>query len=170
LEYDTIPNALAVIEKIPPGCTFKRLEYVDGVLLLGPAPGMERTLEFLWDTLRNLAPESPVRLTYVLSVADGEVGNEEFRGAASIAADKIRTVKMVDASRFKIVEILEVAVGAIRVTWSCCPGACYTVWSCTDLAAGAWIEEATIVSGGETTAWTDLDRTSPYKFYRIELK
>jgi len=85
-------------------------------------------------------------------------------------AQVTRTVNVVERF-FRIVEIVQPAPeGKIRLTWNSSPGATYTIWSSSDLLAGAWIEEPTVPSGGETTSWTDPDTTSTRKFYRIELK
>jgi hypothetical protein len=65
---------------------------------------------------------------------------------------------------------VEAPSGLAELTWISRPGDTYTVWSCVDLLAPEWLEEATVPSTGETTAWSDPGTTSSRKFYRIELK
>ena len=71
---------------------------------------------------------------------------------------------------FRVVHVTNSLDGETQLTWASRPGDSYAIWSCIDPSLGAWIEEATILSGGETTTWTDPAATCPYKLYRIELK
>jgi len=86
------------------------------------------------------------------------------------AEQKTRTVSVVQARPFELLEVKIPADGMIQLIWTSRPGDTYTVWSCLDLLAPEWLEEATVASGGESTLWTDPSTTSPRKFYRIELK
>lgn len=71
---------------------------------------------------------------------------------------------------FMIEETLRTANGRFRLRWNSWPGESYTIWSCSDLTSGEWSEQATVLSQGLSTLWTDSDTTSQRKFYRIELK
>jgi hypothetical protein len=71
---------------------------------------------------------------------------------------------------FKVVGVAGATTGEAQLTWISRPGDNYVVWSCADLLAPEWLDEATVPSGGETTAWSDPEATSPRKFYRIELE
>jgi len=84
------------------------------------------------------------------------------------AEEKTRTVNVVEAGPFEIVEIVEMGPGTLELRWNSRPGATYTVWSCTDLC-GEWSEEATVTSQGDPTTWTDSETGCPCKFYRIEI-
>jgi hypothetical protein len=86
------------------------------------------------------------------------------------AQEQIRTVNVVEAAPFEIVQIMEGGPeGAVQLTWNSRPGATYTIWSCTDLC-GEWSEEAVVASEGEATTWADDDTACPCKFYRIEAR
>jgi hypothetical protein len=60
--------------------------------------------------------------------------------------------------------------GGVQLVWSSQPGASYTIWSCVDLSSGEWTEEATVLSGGAVSIWSDTNAASALKFYRIELR
>ena len=111
------------------------------------------------------------------SVDHNVVGSYELRYNVSdwegnAAEENIRTVNVVETAPFEVVQIMEPLPddGTVQLTWNSRPGATYTVWSCFNLVIGPWIEEETILADGETTTWTDVDTTSPRKFYRIEIR
>jgi len=62
------------------------------------------------------------------------------------------------------------AEGCLVLTWASMPEHTWLVWSCLDLTDGSWDEEATVLSQGETTSWTDpATGKDSQKFYRIEI-
>jgi len=104
--------------------------------------------------------EGTYTLTYNVSDSSGNPADEETR-----------TVNVVGTASFEMMEIFEVDTGTVQLRWASSPGAVYTVWSCVGLDDGCiWKEEATVLSEGETTTWTDSDTASRSKFYKIERK
>jgi hypothetical protein len=70
----------------------------------------------------------------------------------------------------KVVEVRGLGGGGASLTWTSRPGDTYTIWSCLELFPAQWAEEATLLSGGETTVWAEPDASGARKFYRIELR
>jgi len=68
---------------------------------------------------------------------------------------------------FAITAVFRAAGGETRLTWRSRPGDSYIVWSCNDPLIGEWTSVVWAPSQGETTSWTDSDKTSSRKFYRI---
>jgi hypothetical protein len=60
--------------------------------------------------------------------------------------------------------------GGLRLTWTSSPGEVYVIWSCTDLASGDWTPKSAVLSGGDSTSWTDPGPSAPQKFYKVELR
>ncbi len=69
---------------------------------------------------------------------------------------------------FRISQILVEASVGLQLTWNSVPDVVYVIWSCTDLASGAWTQEATVPSAGNSTSWTDPNPGASRKFYRVE--
>lgn len=71
---------------------------------------------------------------------------------------------------FRIKEMVRASGGGLELTWISRPGDTYIVWSCLDLSTGAWVQELTLPSRGDTTQWTDPAPPGQGKFYRVETK
>ncbi len=72
---------------------------------------------------------------------------------------------------FKIVDVMGLEAGEVQLTWNSQDGDTYRILSCTDLLGGEWVEEdPAILSGGETTTWSDFGSGCPCKFYRIQIE
>jgi hypothetical protein len=71
---------------------------------------------------------------------------------------------------FKVLEMRGMGGGGALLTWTSRPGDTYTIWSCLELFPAQWTEEITLLSGGETTIWTEPDTSGARKFYKIELR
>ncbi len=68
---------------------------------------------------------------------------------------------------FRIVGVVQMDEGEVKLTWKSAPEQNYTVWSCSDLRGGEWNVEDMVASEGETTSWIDPDTSFSHKFYRI---
>jgi hypothetical protein len=71
---------------------------------------------------------------------------------------------------FKICEVLQEPGGALKLTWTSRLDDEYVIRSCTDLTSGAWTQEQTLASAGDSTCWTDPNPGGSQKFYRVELQ
>ena len=71
---------------------------------------------------------------------------------------------------FVIGEIVLQGTGDVELRWRSRPDDLYVVWSCADLAVGVWTQESAVLSGGESTSWTDLNPDGPRRFYRVEMR
>jgi hypothetical protein len=68
---------------------------------------------------------------------------------------------------FEVVYLAAADGSHAQLTWSSRPGDTYIVWSRPDLSIGAWMEEASVLSQGQSTSWTDVIPLPRAKFYRI---
>ena len=71
------------------------------------------------------------------------------------------------SSSFRITQLL--MTGGIQLTWTSRPGDQYVIWSCTDLTSGAWTQEQTVSSAGDSTSWTDASPSGSLTFYRVQI-
>jgi hypothetical protein len=69
-----------------------------------------------------------------------------------------------------ITELERTPEGQPQITWGSRSGDTYLVWSSLDLRTGAWVQEATVASGGPSSTWTDTAPLPRAKFYRVELQ
>ncbi len=69
---------------------------------------------------------------------------------------------------FRITRVLMETTGGFNLTWASRPGGQYVIWSCTDLISGDWTDEEGVLSGGDSTSWTDPNPGGSRKFYRVE--
>jgi len=79
-----------------------------------------------------------------------------------------------ESSQFKCIEIAVFCLPppgecGVAITWNSRPGDSYTVMSCSQLGPEEWIEEDTVQSAGELTAWIDSQTVSAHKFYRVRI-
>ncbi len=157
-----------VVDTTPPVITLEGKRFM--VLDLGTPyvePGYVATdnydYDLTWDVVVTGSVDHTVAGTYLLyyNVVDS---------SANPANQKTRTVKVVEATVFDIVEIIQVTEGGVQVTWVSQPGASYSIWSCSSLARELWHEETTVESQGRMTIWSDPDTASSNKFYKVQLK
>jgi len=79
-----------------------------------------------------------------------------------------------ESSQFKCIEIAVFCLPppgecGVAITWNSRPGDSYTVMSCSQLGPEEWIEEDTVQSAGELTAWIDSQTVYAHKFYRVRI-
>jgi hypothetical protein len=67
---------------------------------------------------------------------------------------------------FKVTEVRK-SGGQVQLTWSSRMGDTYTIVSSSTWPTTTWTIEATVVSLGTSSTWTDLNPGSPRKMYRI---
>ena len=97
-----------------------------------------------------------------------------FQGSSSLTVDMGAYEH--GSPRFEIVKIEKPPFSRVqcKLTWNTRPGDTCVVWSRPRFPTGRmiipWTEEATVVSEGETTSWTDAVMSPQKKFYRVELR
>jgi hypothetical protein len=108
-----------------------------------------------------------------LPLGDGNVGVGTYAGTSRFDNLIVGEAPVIgcwtfDSLPFRVTDIVGLPGGGARLTWSGSPGCAFRVLSCHDLLTATWIEEATVLSRGTLTAWTDADTASDCKFYKIE--
>jgi hypothetical protein len=115
---------------------------------------------------RSPCIDAGVNEDWMWTATDLDGNPRVFRGGLSLTVD-MGAYEYASWS-FRISEVLVETTGGLRLTWTSRPGDEYVVWSCTDLTSGAWTQEATVPSAGDSTSWTDPSPSGSQKFYKVQ--
>lgn len=71
---------------------------------------------------------------------------------------------------YPFTDVIRATADGVQVMWTSPPEDTYTVSSRGNLSKGGWTDEATILSKGAITRWTDTAPEARVKFYRLEIE